>query len=101
MADEHRLSADIERADRARTLRDDPVFVEAVEQMKADIIRMWREAPTVEARERCHVAITTADMLPHLLGQYIGKGKEAAAKLAELIQSSQSGTTVDETGPET
>lgn len=81
--DELKLRRDAERGVRAKALSEDPLFVEALGLIEADVIRVWKESTPAEAalRERCHIVTAVLGKLRTNLAQMITDGKVAQSVL--------------------
>lgn len=72
---------DTERRGRqAEQVKDNPIFLEALDAFRGEIITEWRACQDAAARERLHAEIGAADRLVAIIERVITEAKVAAAQ---------------------
>jgi hypothetical protein len=86
MTDDRNLQADMERAEHARRLLDDPLLADAIKTIRDEVVRMWVDCPArdSEGKEALWQLAKTTDKFELLLKGYIETGKLAAANLRAM-----------------
>jgi hypothetical protein len=86
MTDDRNLQADMERAEQAARLLDNPLLADALRVIRDEVVRAWVECPQRdnEGKEALWQLAKTTDKFEALLKGYIETGKLAAANLRTL-----------------
>lgn len=67
------------RAARAKGLASDPILAEVLSGIEADVVSLWRDAVSVDVRERCHAELHALDRFKAKLQSLIDAGFVAEA----------------------
>lgn len=79
---EENLDAIVSLGARAKALLGDETLARAIIDTKAELIRQWGNANTVEDRERLHAEFTAVDAAMKRLATFYQKGQAAADQRA-------------------
>lgn len=89
MSDELKLRKDAERGSRAENLLDNPLIVEAFNELEQAYIKHWRESTALndaQGRERLWQAVQILGKVRKHLQTVAADGRVAAAELSTLAQ---------------
>lgn len=84
-ADVAARSHEVERAERARALLDNPLFNEAFEAVEKELVTQWKQNANLgpEGRERCFLMVTLLGQLRQVLTQHMETGEMARVQLQQ------------------
>lgn len=80
--DEHRLLVDRDRGTKAKALLDNPLLQEALQSLENDCIAIWKNAASMDDRERAWLAMKVLERVRSHLDKVIMDGEAAATFLA-------------------
>jgi hypothetical protein len=84
---------ELQRGETARRILDDPLFIEAVESIRAEITQQWNQSPArdTEGRERLYLSRKMLDKIELNLASVMDSGKLAQHTLAERFKAATRG----------
>jgi hypothetical protein len=84
-ADVAARSHEVERAERARAVLDNPLFGEAFEAVEQDLITQWKQNANLgpDGREKAFLMVTLLGQVKQVLTQHIQTGEMASLQLKE------------------
>ena len=71
------------KGQRAGQLLRDEVFLSVLDDVEMNVLTAWRDAQSVEARERCHAQLFGLAEVRRVLAAYEGDGKVAEHKIEQ------------------
>ena len=74
----------IDRAHRARSIMTSDVFTDGIATLEKRYIEAWKDAPTVDLRERAHIAVRMIEWFVSDLQSVITTGDIAQRRVDEL-----------------
>lgn len=79
---------ELQRGENARRILEDPLFIEAVETIRAEIAAKWQGSPArdTEGRERLYLSRKMLDKIEGHLQSVMASGRLAQATLAERLK---------------
>jgi hypothetical protein len=83
--DRAKRAHEVERAERARAVLENPLFVEAFEAVEKELMTRWKQDAGLEppGRERVFLMVTLLGQLRQVLTQHIQTGDMARLQLRE------------------
>ncbi len=87
--DEHLRIKEIERAQKAQTILDSPMFAEAIQAMKETFLQAWAEtaASDVSTRETCYFLHGMVYKFQQILQETLETGKMSRQQLDEMAEN--------------
>jgi hypothetical protein len=76
---------EVERAERARGVLENPLFIEAFEAVERELMTRWKQDAAIgqEGRERCFLMVTLLGQVKQILTTHIQTGDMARVQLKE------------------
>lgn len=86
MTDDGKLMQQVERADKAKSVLENPLFMEAMEAISARIVEGFTQSPpdATDLRERSYIALKLHQNIREHLETYIKTGDFASRELLEI-----------------
>ena len=83
--DRYKRAHEVERAERARAILDNPLFNDAFEAVEQELMTQWKQnaALNQDGRERVFLMVTLLGQLKQHLTQHLTTGEMARIQLAE------------------
>lgn len=82
-----RTEREIQRGERAEQILNDPIFVEAFEETKQELVSQWENSPArdVEGREKLWLSLKLLQKVHGQLSSVMETGQLAKASLAQRV----------------
>lgn len=86
MDTEQKLRLELQRADHAQQLRDNPLLTEALETFEMELTEAWTNSPQrdAEGRERLFLMLSAAKKFRNFLSTTIQTGQMARSQIKEV-----------------